>query len=171
VTPLAWAARAGVRRSASLALWLALAACPVAAGAQVPGETFEAVVARVVDGDTIDVRRAGDRQALRVRLDGIDTPERGEPFASAATRFTRAETFGRTASVRGTDIDRYGRLVARVTIAGADLSVALVRAGLACVYRKYTRDPVLYRAEADARSAGRGFWGSPQQPRCVAQAR
>lgn len=160
-----------LRRARPLVIALAMLGSASSADAQGPGETFDAVVSRVVDGDTIDVRRAGERQAIRVRLDGIDTPERGEPFAGVATRFTRAETFGRTAVVRGTDIDRYGRLVARVTIAGADLSVALVRAGLACVYRKYTRDPALYRAETDARSAGRGFWGSPQQPRCVEQAR
>ena len=150
---------------------LLLLACAWRAGAQGPGQLFAAVVARVVDGDTIDVRTPGAREAIRIRLDGIDTPERGEPFATVATRFTRAEAFGRAVRLRGTDVDRYGRLVARVTLDGSDLSVSLVRAGLACVYRKYTRDPVLYGAEAEARSARRGFWGSAQQPRCVEQAR
>lgn len=157
-------------RSVVLLVALLVVATGGAAG-QGPGESFDAVVARVVDGDTIDVRRQGVQESIRIRLDGIDTPERGEPFATVATRLTRAEVFGRTVRVRGTDIDRYGRLVARVTVDGTDLSAALVHAGLACVYRKYTRDPVLYRAEADARTARRGFWGSPQQPRCVKQAR
>ncbi|BCS35445.1 chromosome partitioning protein ParB [Luteitalea sp. TBR-22] len=158
-------------KTALRCLVVAALVCPSPSMAQVPGETFDALVAKVVDGDTIDVRRAGGHATIRIRLDGIDTPERGEPFSSAATRFTRAESFGRTVRVRGTDVDRYGRLVARVTREGADLSVSLVRAGLACVYRKYSRDPLLLRAEAEARSAARGLWGTTPQPRCVEQAR
>jgi endonuclease YncB( thermonuclease family) len=52
------------------------------------GQTFPARVVSVVDGDTIDVTSARTG-TLRVRLEGIDTPERGEPFSRHATNCLR----------------------------------------------------------------------------------
>ena len=56
--------------------------------------TFAARVEHVVDGDTIDVRR-GDGTVLRVRVHGIDCPERGKPFSNVARNFTRSMVFDR----------------------------------------------------------------------------
>lgn len=129
---------------------------------------FEATVVSVVDGDTVDVRPVGERRPIRVRLDGIDAPERGEPFSSAATRSVRVLLFGQVVRVEGRDVDAYGRLVARVTVHGRDASVELVRAGLACHYTRYSSDAVLAQAEAEARQAGRGFWApGAARPRCA----
>ena len=57
------------------------------------------------------------------------------------------------------DIDRYGRLVARVVVDGQDVNVALVEQGLAWHYTRYSDDPVLAKAEADARAAQIAIWG------------
>lgn len=135
------------------------------------GTTFTAHVASVIDGDTIDVVRPGGTARLRIRLEGIDSPEFGEPFDQPARARTRVLVFDRDVRVAGRDVDQYGRLVARVTVAhGAtltDLSVALLSEGLACQYR-YATDPALARAEAQARAAGRGFWApGAQKPACV----
>lgn len=144
-------------------------------GAQPPattGATFAATVVHVIDGDTVDVRVASTGERVRIRVHGIDAPERGEPFSQVALRFTRAAVFSRIVTVEGRDVDVYRRLVARVRVDGTDLSEALARAGLACHYRRYADDPVLERAEADARAAGRGFWArGARQPRCVARER
>lgn len=134
------------------------------------GAHFTATVVHVVDGDTIDVRVASTGERVRIRVHGIDAPERGEPFSQVALRFTRATVFSRVVTIEGRDVDAYGRLVGRVRVDGVDLSEALARAGLACHYRRYSDDPLLERAEADARAAGRGFWArGAQQPRCVAR--
>lgn len=138
------------------------------------GTSFTARVASVIDGDTIDVVRPGGRARLRIRLEGIDSPEFGEPFNQTARVRTRVLVFDRDVRVAGRDVDQYGRLVARVTVAdGAaltDISVALVSDGLACHYRYYSSDPALARAEAEARVAGRGFWAQDaQKPACVAR--
>jgi micrococcal nuclease len=55
---------------------------------QLPKGTITASVVKVVDGDTLDVRRAG--KTLRVRLLEVDTPERGQCWSSAATARTKA---------------------------------------------------------------------------------
>jgi len=156
-----------------LVAWSLLAAGPPigAQDRQLVGRTFSAEVVRVADGDSIEVRTAAGREVIRIRVHGVDAPERGEPFSQAATRFTRAAVFGRVVTLDGQDVDRYGRLVARVRHGRMDLGVELVRAGLACHYRRYASDPALARGEAEARAAGRGVWArGTAQPACVARA-
>ena len=86
----------------------------------------------VTDGDTISVMRDG--RAVRVRLEGIDCPENGQDFSQSAKRFTSDMAFGKEATIEVRDVDRYGRLVARVQVGGEDVSLALVQAGLAWHY-------------------------------------
>jgi micrococcal nuclease len=132
------------------------------------GAPFDAKVVSIIDGDTVDVIRTTDKRTVRIRLDGIDAPERGEPFSDVAARTARVLLFDQSARIQGRDVDRYGRLVARISVRGQDASVQLVRAGVACHYTKYSSDAVLARAETDARREGRGFWatGAPK-PRCT----
>jgi micrococcal nuclease len=149
-----------------------LVATPGAQSPSTVGATFTATVVHVADGDTVDVRVASSGERVRIRVHGIDAPERGEAFGQVARRFTRATVFNRTVTVDGRDVDAYGRLVARVRVDDVDLSEALARAGLACHYRRYSDDPALERAEGEARAAGRGFWArGASQPRCVARER
>src|SRR5262245_16174515 len=53
------------------------------------GATIEGVVTTVVDGDTFDIALLDSKRRIRIRVFGIDTPERGEPFGSAALRLAR----------------------------------------------------------------------------------
>jgi endonuclease YncB( thermonuclease family) len=134
------------------------------------GADFEARVVSVVDGDTVDVLLRGDTRSVRIRLEGVDSPERGEAFNERARVFTRVLLFDKQVRGRGTDVDRYGRLVARLIVGGADASVELVQAGLACHYTDYSSDAVLAKGEIEARQAGRGFWArGVQRPRCALQ--
>jgi len=135
--------------------------CSLPADAQ---ERFTGKVVGVADGDTVSVLRDG--RSVRVRLEGIDCPEKGQDFSQRAKQFTSELTFGKEATVEVRDVDRYGRLVARISVGGQDVSVALVRAGLAWHFTKYSRDPVLADAEQVARAARRGLWeqGSPTPP-------
>jgi micrococcal nuclease len=133
------------------------------------GRTVSATVTSVVDGDTVRVRLASGGQTLTVRLDGIDTPETGEPFSAQARNAARVLLFDRAVTLKGTDIDRYDRLVARITVDGKDSSRELVRLGLACHFTRYSSDALLAAAETDARSGLHGFWAvGAQRPACVA---
>ena len=159
-------------RGRRLAGTLALAAVLTAAIALAPaGEagrfTFAATVVRVVDGDTLDVRLASGLRA-RVRVLGIDAPERGRCFGAASTARARAlAPAGLRVALVGDRTqptrDRFGRLLAYVRGGGGDVGRALLATGHARVY--VVRRPFLrvasYRAsERAARDAFRGLWGA-----------
>jgi endonuclease YncB( thermonuclease family) len=130
------------------------------------GRDFDARVARVADGDTIEATPSGEQRPVRIRLQGIDAPELGEVFGRESLTHLRLLMVDQIVRVSGRDMDRYGRLVARVTVKGQDASVAMLRAGLAC--HAYARDASLAREESAARSAGMGFWSATvPKPRCV----
>ena len=94
-----------------------------------------------------------------VRLHGIDAPEIVQPFGMAAKGAASDYVFGKTVRVDVTDVDRYGRAVGRVEIAGGVLNEMMVRDGLAWWYRRYAPDDTeLERLEQQARNAGRGLW-------------
>ena len=130
------------------------------------GKQFDARVVRVADGDTLEAIPSGEARPIRIRLHGIDAPETGEVFSREAQTFLRTLLFDRRVRVEGRDVDRYSRLVARITIAGKDASVELLRVGFAC--HAYARDTALANEEAVARLAGRGFWSvTSKKPACV----
>jgi len=135
-------------------LWLAFAGCR---RVPLPGPPAVRVV-RILDGDTLEVLRDG--RAERVRLWGIDCPERGQAFGSAARRFTGDLAFGQNVVLRSHGTDRYGRLLAEVILPdGRNLNQELVRAGLAWWYREYASEALeLARLEQEARAARRGLW-------------
>src|SRR5262245_29193385 len=121
---------------------------------------FTAKVTGVVDGDTLHVvDEAG--VSMNIRVEGIDCPESGQPYGGAALRFTRAAVFDRQVQIRVLDKDSHGRLVARVEVDGRDLSVLLLRAGLAWHYTEFSRDVLLAASERRSREAKRGLWSKP----------
>ena len=135
---------------------LSLAPPPVRA------ESFLARVIGVQDGDTLEVLRDG--RPVRVRLHGIDAPERRQPFGTRARQLVADLAFGRQVRVERLDTDRYGRLVGRVTLPdGRLLNLELVAAGLAWWYREYApRDGTLAAMEERARRLKRGLWSDPR---------
>lgn len=118
-------------------------------------------VVRVLDGDTIEVLKEG--RAARVRLYGIDAPERGQDFGAAARRFTGDLCFGQNVLLREYGTDRYGRILADVILPdGRVLNRELVRAGLAWWYREYAPEArELEVLEREAQTARRGLWADP----------
>ena len=125
-----------------------------------PRETsFAARCVGVTDGDTITVLTG--TETTKIRLEGIDTPERGQDFSRRATQFTSSLVFDRQVRVFPKERDRYGRLVARVEVEATDVSLELVRAGLAWHYKRYSSDLGLAAAEEQARAESLGIWSLP----------
>lgn len=123
-------------------------------------------VARVVDGDTLDVG------TVRVRLHGIDAFEEDQmcdgpqgrwACGAAATQALRSRIEGRRVICRMLDTDRYGRKVSRCEQDGVDVSRELVAKGLALAYRRYSGDYIA--DETAARTKAVGAWnGSFDRP-------
>jgi endonuclease YncB( thermonuclease family) len=132
---------------------------PLLAAALLAGETYTGKCVGVHDGDTISVMKAG--RAVKIRLEDIDCPELGQDFGTRAKQFTSALVFGKDVEVKEYSRDIYRRTVARVYIGGQDVSLDLVKAGLAWHFKKYSSDPVLAEAEVEARKAKIGLWSMP----------
>ena len=140
---------------------LAAAAAAVAAPDEVSG------IPSITDGDSI---RIGN---LRIRIHGIDAPERRQLCQSAqgeerhcgqaSTHALAALVGQRTVRCLKRDVDRYGRLVAQCFAGSTDLGAEQVRQGWAVAYRRYSRAYVA--EEGQARRARRGIWaGEFQMP-------
>ena len=121
-------------------------------------DTFTGKVVSVSDGDTISVMRTG--RAVKVRLHGIDCPEKKQPYGTRAKRFTSDMAFGMEVEIRVQTTDRYGRIVGEVILPdGLSLNKQLVYLGLAWWYRKYApNDRTLKALEEGARAEKKGLW-------------
>lgn len=131
-----------------------------------PGLALAATPARVVgitDGDTIKVVAEGKQ--IKIRLHGIDAPEKGQPFGSVATQGLGSLLAGRQVSFERTDTDRYGRTVALITADGIDVNRAMVANGLAWVFTRYCKQAFCaewQRDEQAAKAARKGLWHDPE---------
>lgn len=149
------------RRSATLFVVSLLATIAFSGCSRRPSrEPFDARVVGVSDGDTITVL-AGTTQ-VKVRLNGIDCPEKGQPFGARAKQLTSELAFGKTVTVKPAGTDRYGRTLGEVLLPdGRVLNQELVAAGMAWHYTRYAKDETLAQLERRAREARLGLWSEP----------
>lgn len=122
--------------------------------------------ASVIDGDTLEVR------GERIRLFGIDAPESAQTCLDADGRayrcgqraaFALSDKVGaRPVVCEPTGKDRYGRIVARCSLAGEDLQAWMVRNGHALAFVRYSKD--YRRFEAEAKASGAGMWTGSFEP-------
>lgn len=126
-------------------------------------DTLIGKVVGVADGDTITVLDNQQTQH-KVRLMGIDCPEKTQPFGQNAKQSLSDLVFGRPVSVDWQKQDRYGRVVGKVLVGGQDANLEQIRRGWSWHYKKYEgeqepEDRNIYAAtEVDARMARRGLW-------------
>lgn len=117
---------------------------------------FSGKVIAVLDGDTIEVMHDG--KAERVRLNGIDAPEKSQPFGQASKRFASDKLYGNVVKVVATEKDKYGRTIADVYIGSEWFNLSSVSNGYAWHYKQYSDNKELAEAEAVAKSAKLGLW-------------
>lgn len=126
-------------------------------------ELISGQVVNVADGDTITVLDAGKVQH-KIRLAGIDAPEKAQAFGNRSRESLDELVAGRTVIVETTKRDRYGRSIGKVLVNGRDINIEQIRRGMAWFYRHYERelsatDQQSYdRAEAEAKGYRRGPW-------------
>ncbi len=126
-------------------------------------DTLTGKVVKVADGDSITVLDSTNTQH-RIRLQGIDAPEKGQPYGNASSKHLASLVAGKTVSVKWAKRDRYRRIVGFVIVDGQDVNLVQVKAGMAWFYRYYQRelsseDRRRYAtAENQARTDRLGLW-------------
>ncbi|MBC5772498.1 thermonuclease family protein [Pontibacter sp. KCTC 32443] len=125
-----------------------------------PSTTAGDKVVAIKDGDTIELLRNG--QTIKVRLYGVDSPEKTQDFGQRARQFTSDLAFGKTVRLIEHNKDRYGRTVGTIILPdGRNLNEELVKNGFAWHYKAYSKDQNLANLEVDARRFKRGLWAAP----------
>jgi micrococcal nuclease len=128
--------------------------------------TFIATVVGVKDGDTVVVLDSLNHQTT-LRLAEIDCPENSQPFGTKAKQFTSDQIYRKQIKYVVTDIDRYGRSIAKIYYDDNKyLSAELIINGFAWHYKRYSTSKELAKFENTARLHKVGLWFdlNPMEP-------
>lgn len=126
-------------------------------------ETITGRVVGVTDGDTITILDASDQQ-FKIRLSGIDAPEKGQPFGHRAKESLSEMVFAKQVVVESNKQDRYRRKVGKVQQEGTDVNLEQLKRGMAWHYTAYAKEQApadreaYANAEAEAKAQRRGLW-------------
>jgi endonuclease YncB( thermonuclease family) len=130
-------------------------------------ETLTGSVVGIADGDTLTLLDATKTQH-KVRLAGIDSPEKGQPFGQVCKKSLSDLAYDRAATVESTKLDRYGRVIGKVLVDGQDVNLEQVRRGCGWHYKKYQNEQSLddrlsyTSAEESARADKAGLWADKE---------
>lgn len=133
------------------------------------GETLKGRVVKVADGDTITVLVSNVQH--KVRLNGIDAPEKKQAFGEASRKHLASLVAGKDVDVEWTKKDKYGRILGTVWVSvpspdgkgvvRCDANQSMLHAGFAWHYKRFDSSKAYSDAESDARRAKLGLWRDP----------
>jgi len=123
--------------------------------AEVPSDAIQFKLKRISDGDTVVTT-----EDTRIRLWGVDTPERDQRYVSDATSALTAMLNNQQLYLETKDLDRYGRTMGVIyTADGNEVNLELVCDGHAWWYEHYAKNASDYKqCQADAQKNKRGLW-------------
>lgn len=137
--------------------------CALIFSCAAPADVLQGHVVGVTDGDTITVLDS-DRRQHKIRIAGVDAPEKSQPYGQRAKEAMSALVYGKQVDVEWRKLDRYGRTIGVVTADEKDVGLELLRAGLVWHYKKYQSEQTsasrgIYAATEDqARRERLGLW-------------
>ncbi|MFY7295282.1 thermonuclease family protein [Enterobacter cloacae complex sp. IR5457] len=119
-------------------------------------------VVRILDGDTLEVLQQNG-ELTRVRLNGIDAPEKAQPFGQRSRQALTEMTAGKVVHIAGNNRDRYDRLLGTVWYDSKDINAVQVLTGMAWAYRYRGKAviPAYAGLEKTARKDRTGLWAEP----------
>ncbi|HAH4691393.1 TPA: thermonuclease family protein [Escherichia coli] len=152
-----------MKKSVTLILFLAVT---------FPSLASTAKVTRILDGDTIEVKMPSEDTpvteiSVRVRLTGIDAPEKQQPYGQRSKQHLADMIGGKWVTMAIDGHDRYNRILGDVFIKqcatkceAVSVNAAMVKAGMAWAYRYHNVavNPHMAALEVTARSEGLGLW-------------
>ena len=151
-----------LKRNASRSLLLAISLFALIT-TEAYAATLTGRIISIADGDTVTLLDA-NLQQHKIRLSGIDAPEKRQPFGNRSRLHLGAMVFGKQVTADCPKTDRYKRALCKIEVDGVDANLAQVEAGMAWHYKEYAReqrasDRRRYaQAEEEARQARRGLW-------------
>lgn len=131
--------------------------------------TISGTVKKVIDGDSFELLTA-DNTLIRVKMEGIDAPEKGMPFYDESKKFLKHMCLGKLVRFLPNGVCVYNKQMGMTFLNnGTELGHEMVRAGMAWQVNKFNTDKKLYSLEAQARLEHRGLWieENPVPPRNV----
>lgn len=119
-------------------------------------------VSWVADGDTLVVLPDQAHEAVKLRIEGIDAPERCQPGGEASRDALIQWVHRKTVQVIAQGTDTYGRVLGRVEIDGRDVGAEMVAAGMAWAYRFRSSAGPYASLERQARRQKKGLFAQAQ---------
>jgi endonuclease YncB( thermonuclease family) len=122
-------------------------------------------VVRVLDGDTVDVRKTAESDTVkpyRIRLAEIDAPETSQPYGKDSTALLSTLVLGHTIDLYYIECDGRRRIVGSLMIGTLYVNAEMVKRGAAWFYSEYSDSAALYDLENRARDAKFGLWALPK---------
>ena len=154
----------------SIFLYILMAVPAVQATAS---DTFEVVITRVMDGNTVQAVTT-DKKKLKIRLYGIDAPEAehknkrsgavekaGQPYGEEARDFLSSMVLDKNAKIKVVNTDRQKRVSAIVWVGKHNMGLEMIKAGMAEAYIERLEEPFrtqFVMAEKKAKAKARGIW-------------
>jgi endonuclease YncB( thermonuclease family) len=149
-----------------------------AQGAAIQYDTAQVFIAKVIavfDGDTVLVLRncetvkpevsesalratCGGGHPVKVRLAEIDAPEKAQVFGETSKRSLSDMVLGKQVKVSSQALDKYGRMVAHLSVNGLDVNAEQIRRGMAWEYSHFHRNRLLVALQEEAKQVPRGLW-------------
>lgn len=114
-----------------------------------------AKVIKISDGDTITILTQQHEQ-IKVRLYGIDAPEKKQPYSKKSKQFLANLIAGEVVEVEENGKDRYKRAIGTIYLDGKDINAQMVANGYAWAYRKFSKKYT--PQESKAKKQGLGLW-------------
>jgi endonuclease YncB( thermonuclease family)/predicted aspartyl protease len=122
------------------------------------GNDISGKVISIIDGDTYDILVEGNK-TIRIRMEGIDAPEKGMPFYQVSKNHLGKLCFNKIVKVHITGADEYNRYIGFTYLEdGTELSHKMIEAGYAWHFKKYNSDSDLSGLEIKARNSKSGLW-------------
>jgi len=127
----------------------------------VQGQEIRGKVVKVQDGDTFTLLTSTNEQ-IKVRMYGIDAPEKKQPYGQASKKHLSDFIFGKTVCVVQKGKDKYKRYLGIAYLEnGENVNYRMVADGYAWHFTKYSDDTYQVALEKNARNQKRGIWQEP----------
>jgi endonuclease YncB( thermonuclease family) len=121
-------------------------------------QDYSGTIIRVIDGDTFVFQTK--EGSLKIRMYGIDAPERDQPYSKESTNFLK-QYLNKDAILKASGVDRYSRTLGVLYIDRKDINLLAIKNGCAWHFKRYSNDQQYAQAQEYAKNNKLGLWALP----------